>query len=126
MGTDLFVGGDAMCVWWHDSFHYLEVLLVHTTKGDGIAAEVKDELTVAVDADDVALVAGEGAGEDAEEDMVLGKLHEGVAQEGDLVGMARHDVHERAHHLIRDGGRTSEAAVVDQMIVGKIVGEEVT
>ena len=95
MGTDLFVGGDAMCVWWHDSFHYLEVLLVHTTEGD-------------------------------EEDMVLGKLHEGVAQEGDLVGMARHDVHERAHHLIGDGGRTSEAAVVDQMIVGKIVGEEVT
>ena len=62
------------------SFAYLlEVLLVDATEGDGVATEVEDELAVAVDADDVALVAGEDASEDAELDMVAGELLEGVA-----------------------------------------------
>lgn len=59
--------------------HHLEVLVVYTTDSQRTTAKIEDELTVALDADDVALVALEGAGEDAKPDVVLGKLLQGFA-----------------------------------------------
>lgn len=106
------------------SLHHLEVLVVDAAEGHGEAAEAEDELSVAVDADDVALIAAEGAGEDAEEDVVPGELLEGGVEEGQLLGMCPHDVHEGLHHAVGDGGRASLARVVDEMVVGEVLGEE--
>lgn len=107
-----------------DSFRHLEVFLVDATDGDGVAAEVEDELAVTVYADDVALVAAEGTGEDAELDVVTGELLEGGAEEGDLLGMSLHDVHEGLHDGVGDGGGTVVGAVLDEMVGGKVVGEK--
>ena len=88
--------------------------------GDGYSAEVEDELAVAVYADDVALVAAKGAGEDVEEDVVAGELLEGVAEEGDLFGMCLHHVHEGLHDGVADGCGAPQAAVVDQMVLREV------
>ena len=55
-----------------------EVFVVDVAEGDGIAADLDDELAVAVNADDVALETIEDAGEDAEFDAVFGEFQEGV------------------------------------------------
>ena len=55
-----------------------EVFVVDVAEGDSIAADLDDELAVAVNADDVALVTFEDAGEDTELDAVLGEFQEGV------------------------------------------------
>ena len=90
------------------------------TEGDGVATEVEDELAVAVDADDVALVAGEDAGEDAELDMVAGKLLEGVAEEGDALWVVAQHRHERLHHRIRDRCGGIARTVFYKMVLGII------
>ncbi len=107
------------------SVGYFEVFVVDASEGYGDAAEVEDELAVAVDADDVALVASEGAGEDAELHVVLGELVEGVAEEGDLLGMGLHDAHEGLHDGVGDGGGTIVAGVEDEMVVGPVERQEV-
>lgn len=91
---------------------------------DGEAAEVEDEVAVAVDADDIALVAAEGTGEDAETDMVAGETVEGVAEEGNALGMRLRHTHEGLHDGILDGGRTAATAVEDKMVLGKILAEK--
>ena len=45
--------------------HHFEVLVMYTADSQRTTAKIEDELTVALDANDVALVALEGAGEDA-------------------------------------------------------------
>lgn len=94
------------------------------TDGDGVAAELHDELAVAVNTDDIALQASEHAGQDAELDVVIGKLHERLAQEGDVLGMGAGDLHEGAHHLVGNDGGATGTAVVDQMIQGISVAQE--
>ena len=97
---------------------------MYSADGDGIAAEVHDELAVAIDADDIAFVAGKGAGEDAEADVVFGELDERVAEEGDTLGGLIHDGHEWGHDVVWNGGGEAGAAVVDQVILGKVLHEE--
>ena len=55
-----------------------EVFVVDVAEGDGIAADLDDELAVAVNADDVALETFEDTGEDTEFDAVFGEFQEGV------------------------------------------------
>ena len=97
---------------------------MYAADGDGIAAEVEDELAVAVDAHDVALAALEGTGEDAELDAVAGEGLEGVTQEGDLFGMGLHHIHEGLHYGVADGGGPAVAAVFHQMVLGEILRQE--
>ena len=104
--------------------HHFEVLVVYTADSQRTTAKIEDELTVALDADDVALVALEGAGEDAEPDVVLGKLLQGFAQEGETLGVDARDVHEGAHDGVLDGGGTTAAAVVDKMKLWEMLVEE--
>ena len=104
--------------------HHFEVLVVYTADSQRTTAKIEDELTVALDADDVALVALEGAGEDAEPDVVLGKLLQGFAQEGEALGVDTRDVHEEAHDGVLDGGGTTAAAVVDKMKLWEMLVEE--
>ena len=65
------------CVTFH-LFGGGEVFVVDVAEGDGIAADLDDELAVAVNADDVALETFEDAGEDTELDAVFGEFQEGV------------------------------------------------
>lgn len=94
------------------------------TEGDGVATEVEDELAVAVDADDVTLVAGEDAGEDAELDMVAGKLFKGVAEESDALRVVAQHRHEGLHHRIRDRCGGIARTVFYKMVLGIIETEE--
>ena len=104
--------------------YLFEVLLVDATEGDGVATEVEDELAVAVDADDVALVAGEDASEDAELDMVAGELLEGVAEEGDALRVVAQHRHEGLHHRIRYRCGGIARTVFYKMVLGIIETEE--
>lgn len=97
---------------------------MHPTYRHGTPAEIEDELAVAVDADDIALVAGEGTGEHTQKDMVAGETLEGVAQEGEVVGMGTHHVHEGLHDAIGYGGWTAGATIIDKMIQGEIFFEK--
>ena len=65
------------CVTFH-LFGGGEVFVVDVAEGDGIAADLDDELAVAVNADDVALETFEDTGEDTELDAVFGEFQEGV------------------------------------------------
>ena len=57
-----------------------------------MATEVEDELAVAVDADDVALVAGEDASEDAELDMPRANFSKGSLRKVTRSGLLRNTV----------------------------------
>lgn len=106
------------------SFHFLEVLFMHSTYGHGIATEVEDKLAVAVDADNVALISFEWSCEHAQLDMIFGKLLEGIAQKCDILWMCFHHIHEWLHDGVAYGGRTACAAVVDKMILREICLEK--
>ena len=56
--------------------------------------------------------------------MVLGKLLQGFAQEGEALGVDTRDVHEGAHDGVLDGGGTTAAAVVDKMKLWEMLVEE--
>ena len=98
---------------------------MHPPYRHGTPSEVEHELAVAVDADDIALVAGEGAGEYAQKGVVAGETLEGVAQEGEVVGVGAHHVHEGLHEAVGYGGRTARTAIVDEMVLGKMFFQEV-
>ena len=86
---------------------------MHPSNGDGVAGEVHDELTVTVDADDVAFETGKKTGEDAETNVVASEFFKRITQEGDCLGMGGDYFHEGTHHTVGDGGWTTCAAVVD-------------
>lgn len=104
--------------------HHLKLLAVYPFDCDGEAAEVEDEVAVAVDADDIALVAAEGTGEDAETDMVAGETVEGVAEEGNALGMRLCHTHEGLHDGVLDGGGTAATAVKDEVVLWEILAEK--
>lgn len=123
------LGGGWLCWLWLLAltrlFGHLEVFVVDTADGDGYSAEVEDQLAVAVYADDVALVATEGACEDAELHVFLGELVEGFSKEGDLIGMGLHDTHEGLHDSVGDGGGQVVAGVFDEIVAGQVERQEV-
>ena len=94
------------------------------TNGYGVASEFHDEMAVAHDTHDVALLTFEHAGEYAQLDVVLGKLDEGVAKEGDTLRLLLHDFHERAHETVGYRGRFTGGTVVDQIILWEMADEE--
>lgn len=102
-------------------FYHLEVFGVDVADGDGIASEVHDELTIAVDADDIAFLTCEGTTDDAEADAVLSELDEGVAEEGDALGSLAHHGHEGLHDTVGDGGWLMGGAVINKVILGEVV-----
>ena len=104
--------------------HHLKLLTVYPFDCDGEAAEVEDEVAVAVDANNVALVATEGTREDAEADVVTGETLKGVAEDGDAFGVRLRHTHEGLHDGVLDGGRTAATAVEDEMVLGKILAEK--
>lgn len=53
--------------------------------------------------------------------MVPRKLLERISQEGNLLGMRMHHVHEGLHDGVANRGGLTRAAIVDQMILGKIL-----
>lgn len=105
-------------------FYHLEVFVAEAIDGNGIAAEVHDELAVAMDTDDIAFLAGKEAGEDAETDVVLGELDEGGTEEGDALGSLAHHHHEGIHDMMGNGGGLMGGAVVDEVILGEVVTKE--
>lgn len=109
--------------WVSSAFHYLKIFVVDTADGYGVAGKLHDELAVAVDAYDVALQSLEETGEDAQLDVVLGKLDKGVAQEGDIVGMTGDGLHEGLHHAMGDNRRTPCATVLNEMNL-RMIGAE--
>ena len=94
-------------------FGYLKVLVVHVADGDGVAAEVHDELTVAQYAHDIAFLSCQYAREYAKAHMLLGEFHEGVAQKGDTLGFFICDFHKWAHLAICNNSWLACAAIVD-------------
>lgn len=109
--------------WVSSAFHYLKIFVVDTADGYGVAGKLHDELTVAVDAYDVAFQSLEETGEDTQLDVVLGKLDKGVAQEGDIVGMTGDGLHEGLHHAMGDNRRTPCATVLNEMSL-RMIGAE--
>lgn len=109
--------------WVSSAFHHLKIFVVNTADGYGVAGKLHDELTVAVDAYDVALQSLEETGEDTQLDVVLGKLDKGVAQEGDIVGMTGDGLHEGLHHAMGDNRRTPCATVLNEMSL-RMIGAE--
>lgn len=81
--------------------------------GYGVAAEVHDKLAVAVDADYIAFLTFEGAGEDTEFDVVLGEFEEGVAEEGDAFGLGVHQTHKGLHDAVGDGRGETGGAITN-------------
>ena len=79
----------------------------------GVATEVHDELAVAVDADYIAFLTFEGAGEDTEFDMVLGEFEERVAEEGDAFGLGVHQAHKGLHDAVGDGRGETGGAITN-------------
>ncbi len=98
------------------SVYLLKLLVVYSTNGHGTAAKVKDKLTVAIDAHNVALVAGKGAADHPQTHMVAGETLKGVTQKGELFGVGAYNVHEGLHDGIRYGSRTTGATIVDKMV----------
>ena len=90
-------------------------------EGNGVAAEVHDELAVAVDADDVAFHASEGAGEEAEAGVGPGELDEGFAEESDAFGADGGGLYEGLHDAVGDAGGTAGTTVLDQVVLGVIL-----
>lgn len=99
---------------------------MHSADGDGVASKVHDELAVALDADDVAFLTGKGTGEDAETNVALDKLDEGITHEGDALGVGLQHSHEGLHHAIGDGGGTMGGAVVAKIVLWEILTKEGT
>lgn len=97
---------------------------MHSADGDGVASEVHDELAVALDADDVAFLTGKGTGEDAEADVALDKLDEGITHEGDALGVGLQHGHEGLHHTVGDGGGAMGGAVVTKIVLGEVLTKE--
>lgn len=109
--------------WVSSAFHCLKNSVVDTADGYGVASKLHDELAVAVDAYDVAFQSLEETGEDAQLDVVLGKLDKGVAQESDIVGMTGDSLHEGLHHAMGDNRRMSCATVLNEMSL-RMIGAE--
>lgn len=109
--------------WVSSVFHYLEIFVVDTADGYGVAGKLHDELAVAVNAYDVALQSLEDTGKDTQLDVVLGKLDKGVAQEGHIVGMTGDSLHEGLHHAMGDNRRMSCATVLNKMSL-RMIGAE--
>lgn len=105
-------------------FHHLKVFLMHATDGDGVAGKVHDELAVALDADDVAFLTCKGTGEDAQTDVTLDKLDEGITHEGDAIWSRLENGHEGAHHAIGDGCGAMGGAVVTKIVLWKILTQK--
>ena len=97
---------------------------MHATDGDGVAGEVHDELTVALDADDVAFLTCKGTGEDAQTYVTLDKLDEGITHEGDALGMGLKHGHEGLHHTVGDGRWAMGAAVIAEIVLWKILTQK--
>lgn len=81
--------------------------------GYGVAAEVHNKLAVAVDADYIAFLTFEEAGEDTEFDVVLGELEEGVAEEGDAFGLGGHQTHKGLHDAVGNGRGETGGAITN-------------
>lgn len=81
--------------------------------GYGVAAEIHDELAVAVDTDYIAFLTFEGAGEDTEFDVVLGEFEERVAEEGDALGLGVHQTHKGLHDAVGDGRGETGGAITN-------------
>ena len=105
-------------------FHHLKVFLMHSTDGDGVAGEVHDELAVTLDADDVAFLTCKGTGEDAQTDVALDKLDEGITHEGDAFWSGLENGHEGLHHAIGDGCGTMGGAVIAKVVLWKILTQK--
>ena len=94
------------------------------TNSYGVATEFHDEMAVAHDAHDVALLTFEHAGEYAQLDMILGELDEGVAKKGDTMRFLFHDFHERAHETVGYRGGFTGGTVVDQIILWEMADKK--
>lgn len=81
--------------------------------GYGVAAEVHNKLAVAVDADYIAFLTFEEAGEDTEFDVVLGELEEGVAEEGDAFELGGHQTHKGLHDAVGNGRGETGGAITN-------------
>lgn len=106
-------------VFLHIFFHHLKFLAVYARYRHAHATYVHDEMTVAVNTNDVALDAGKQAGGEAQTDVAAGVIFERVKKETDALGRGRHHAHERLHNAVCDDGGPMGAAVVYKMITGK-------
>ena len=101
-----------------------KLFFVDASDGDGVAAELHDELAVTVNTDYITLQSGEQACQYAEPDVVLGEFLERLSQKSDVLRMGVDDLHEGAHHLVGNNSGTTGTAVVNQMIEGISVLQE--
>ena len=101
-----------------------EGLAVDATEGDGDATELHHQLAVAMDANDKALMTGKGSCEQTQFHAIIGKLLEGITKERNLIGVGRHQIHERLHLRLRNGGRTIGSTVFNQIDHREIIHEE--
>ena len=101
-----------------------EGLVMDATEGDGDATELHHQLAVAMDADDIALMTGKGTCEQTQFHAILCELLKRIAQERDLIGVGRHQIHERLHLRLRNGGRTIGGTVFNQIDHREIIHEE--
>ena len=92
-----------------------------TTDGNGKASEVEDELTVAVDANDIPFISLKNTCEDTKFDMVFDKILKGFAKKCNLLWMGGREAHKRLHGGVADGSRKSCATVFYKMILWEII-----
>ena len=94
------------------------------TEGDGDATELHHQLTVTMDADDITLMTRERTCEQTQFHAIIGKLLEGITKERNLIGVGRHQIHERLHLRLRNGGRTIGSTIIDQIYILEILIQE--
>lgn len=91
--------------------------------GDGLAAGIEDEATVAVEADDVAREAGKESGGDADEGVVAGVVFKGSKEDADTLGVNVGQTHEGMHLAVGNSCHAASGVVVAETMAGKIVIE---
>ena len=101
-----------------------EGLAMDATEGDGDATELHHQLTVTMDADDITLMTRERTCEQTQFHAILCELLKRIAQERNLIGVGRHQIHERLHLRLRNGGRTIGSTVIDQIYILEILIQE--
>lgn len=104
----------------HILFHHLEGLAMDSRDGNAHATDIHDKATVAVDADNIALKTGKGTGNETQFDVATGIILERMKQETNALWRCLHHTHERAHDAIRDDGRKMGAAIIHEIMAGKV------